>query len=235
MNMRKESKDEPQNHNEITKRLHTLLGTGSRTGWINFMDETMKLLPFLSIKGRPPKAALQSSVIGLSGYKTWKAYLEAELTWNRHTWDAWRRAYKLVLKYPYLRELKLSASKINSRYKLNPKSFPVSTEQWESEPIKSLEQKKESDGLSATMVSIDSAYVEALEIKVSRLTQENGGLQEKLLLIEESEKGYKFRQEIFKDNEKLYQTLEGRNKKIYALEAEIENLKLQIRQYSKAA
>jgi len=108
---------------ELSTSLRSLLGAESAGEWVNFMDKIGVELPFLLTRGRPTADAITDSEIGRSGHKSWTSYVENELAWNISTWRAWQRAYSAIVKFPYLRDLGLSASAINA---LNAKSesFP---------------------------------------------------------------------------------------------------------------
>ena len=100
---------------DLQQKLKDLLGTESAGAWIGFMEEVELKLPFLlSDSGRPSKEDIENSYIGQHGYKSWKDMVQKGLNWNIHSWNAWSKAYKHVKNNPYLKELKLSASKINT-------------------------------------------------------------------------------------------------------------------------
>lgn len=96
------------------ERFKNLLGAEAAGQWVLFMDEVERTLSFLSKGGAPRKEDIQSSIIGASGCATWKEFLETKLGWSYNSWKAWRKAYLVVNAHPYLRELGLSASEINT-------------------------------------------------------------------------------------------------------------------------
>jgi len=118
----------------IATRLRQLLGAESAGAWIDFMDMVHRELPFLTAPGRPKKADVEASEIGRSGFGSWVEMIEAPvdkggLGWNRHSWNAWRRAYRLVRQYPYLRGLGLTASQINTAAQ-KAETFPTTADEW---------------------------------------------------------------------------------------------------------
>ena len=118
----------------IATRLRRLLGAESAGAWIDFMDMVHRELPFLTAPGRPKKSDVEASEIGRSGFGSWVEMIEAPvekggLGWNRHSWNAWRRAYRRVRQYPYLRELGLTASQINTAAQKG-ETFPATADEW---------------------------------------------------------------------------------------------------------
>jgi len=118
----------------IATRLRRLLGAESAGAWIDFMDMVHRELPFLTAPGRPKKADVEASEIGRAGFGSWVEMIEAPvdkggLGWNRHSWNAWRRAYRLVRQYPYLRGLGLTASQINTAAQ-KAETFPATADEW---------------------------------------------------------------------------------------------------------
>jgi len=160
---------------DLSISLRSLLGAESAGEWIYFMDKIGAELPFLLSRGRPTATAIADSEIGASGHKSWSSYIEHELHWNVNTWRAWQRAYTLVAKYPYLRDLELSASAINS---LNAKSnkFPADLESYNSAKA---EIKTNADATKAESLS-------ALKQRVLSLEENNSELSSELIALKAS-------------------------------------------------
>lgn len=121
----------------LKKELKQLKNDGK---WIEFMDSIHDAMPFLFTPGRPTNEQIESSEIGHTHHENWSEYLRWELDWNESGWRAWIRAYKVVLTYPYLRDLDVTASIINSR-KSKLDSFPDSAEKWRQQEIKIRDKK----------------------------------------------------------------------------------------------
>jgi hypothetical protein len=110
----------------LKKQLKQLREEGK---WIAFMDAIHSAMPFLFSPGRPTNLQIESSEIGQAKCENWSDYLVLELGWNESGWRAWIRAYKVVLAYPYLRQLNVTASLINIR-KSKLETFPETAEKW---------------------------------------------------------------------------------------------------------
>ena len=105
---------------EARSALLAALGTGHiAQQWMIFMETVTLYLPDILSDGRPSKAAISRSVIGLHGFSSWKEMIEADISeggfgWNHHTWKEWRRAWAVVKEYPWLRNEHLTYSEINA-------------------------------------------------------------------------------------------------------------------------
>ncbi|WP_273150768.1 hypothetical protein [Methylophaga thiooxydans] len=108
--------------------LRSYLGTSAKGGWIPLMYKLKEELPFLFSKGSPGKK-LKSSFVGKAGFHTLHAFIVEGMGWSMSEWRASSKAFKYVLEYDYLSELKPKPSEIN---KLAGKvdQFPVSQEEW---------------------------------------------------------------------------------------------------------
>ena len=120
-------------------KIKALLGTESGAAWIVFMDYIYtELSEVLGKQGKPTKQAIESSLIGQAGFKSWKDMVETEekkggLGWNYASFDSWKRAYKMVLAHPFLRELEITASQINTLNRESKKfntPFPSSLDEY---------------------------------------------------------------------------------------------------------
>jgi len=121
----------------ISDQLRALLGAESKGAWIRFMDLILDQLPFLVKVGRPSKRDIANSSIGLSGFTSWTEMVTAPshqhgLAWNVSQWKQWRRAFGFVLRYPYLRELELTASEIvrMANHSSDRSPFPPDKDTW---------------------------------------------------------------------------------------------------------
>ena len=112
------------------EKMKTLLGTESGSAWLDFMDYIHEELADILQRGKPSEEKIANSIIGKSGFTSWKEMINAPtqaggLGWNYSTFDLWKRAYKVVLEFPYLRGEELTASLINTIYRERKKNFPV--------------------------------------------------------------------------------------------------------------
>ena len=115
----------------VVKKLKDLLGTESSDNWINFMDYIHQELSLILKIGKPRAVDIENSFIGQVGFKSWREMIDARedeggLAWNHASFDAWKRAYSVVLKHSYLRELELTASQINTMQRESKPDFPTS-------------------------------------------------------------------------------------------------------------
>ena len=122
--------------NEV-QQLRDILGTESGNAWLDFMDYAHEVLAgIVDSRGKPTKEAIENSIIGEAGFDSWKGMIEAPvaaggLGWNNSAWDSWKRAYRVVLAHPYLRDMELSTSQINTVHretKDSEEGFPANTE-----------------------------------------------------------------------------------------------------------
>lgn len=105
------------------RRIHATLvdalGTESVPNqWMLFMAAVRELLPAVLSRGRPTKAAIDSSPIGALGFSTWREMCEAPveqrglgLSWS--TWRQWSRAWSVVQQHPNLEDAPLTAAEVN--------------------------------------------------------------------------------------------------------------------------
>lgn len=145
---------------DLKAKLLELLGAESSGGWLVFMDELRIQLPFLFLKedktgkpGRPMKELIAESYIGEHGFKSWEAMVKHKdgLNWSYDTYKKWRLAYNLVGKHPYLRELDLTYSQINTRNLTKDPEFPASIEEWQEDVkrVKTAQNEKKANSLAA--------------------------------------------------------------------------------------
>lgn len=116
------------------KELQKLLGTESGTAWLNFMDHVKAELSQVLKAGKPRQIDIENSIIGQNGFSSWKEMIESPtdqkgLGWNYSTFDMWKRAYNVVLKFPFLRsQEELTPSLINTIWRETKPNFPDSAE-----------------------------------------------------------------------------------------------------------
>jgi hypothetical protein len=120
--------------NPIVRHWQEMLDPENHYKWLNFMDEIHAQLPLILRVGKPKTEDIENCIIGQSGFKSWKEMVEAPqpegFGWNYSTFDAWKRAYKLVLEHAYLRELELTASQINTIYRESKPNFPQALDEF---------------------------------------------------------------------------------------------------------
>ena len=164
--MNKTERDIRVENVHIDARLYEHL---SRKDWIAFMDEVVKLFPFLFRPGRPNKQHIENSLVGYFGYSSWQDYIEGQLLLNVSTWHQWYRAYKVVRKYPYLREIQATPSVIVKRY-YNEKTFPGTAGEWVTlnEKRKSGKYKQQLPAMEEKIIELESR-VASLEAKLAKL------------------------------------------------------------------
>lgn len=113
------------------------LGTENNPAqWLTFMQAVTKLMPEILKKGRPTAEAINKSLIGQLGFKSWQAMLEAPVSsgglgWNVSAWRAWRRAWGVAQAYPWLMDAGLSSSEVNTLAIEQKEDFPKSYEEYE--------------------------------------------------------------------------------------------------------
>lgn len=113
-------------------QLREKLGSESTGKWLEVMDFLVSELSFLRSAGRPTGSEIASSKIGRAGFDSFRQFTEEKpsaggLGWSFGTYKAWKKAHSLVEKYPYLRELQISASEINTISREN-EEFPTTLE-----------------------------------------------------------------------------------------------------------
>jgi len=129
----------------VTSLNHYCSATGAAenpSAWIDFMKLVEEELPLLSGSGRPTKSEIEHSVIGQSGYTSWREMLESGVGMNWSNWVAWRRAWAVIKEYPYLADLELTASQINTMKHTLKDEFPPTVEAFNSLKNTESEQKK---------------------------------------------------------------------------------------------
>lgn len=140
---------------ELTSELKSLRKNET---WLLFMKRVKEELPFLYESGRPRQEVISKSVIGRSGCRSWSAYITNWLEWNDSGWLAWRRAYNVVQKYPYLEKINAKPSLINLRSRTED-TFPPDAESWNALSKALYEKKHESrlDKLEKRIATLEAA------------------------------------------------------------------------------
>ena len=172
---------------QFVQDLRDSLGAESAGLWIFFMDKVQAMLPFL-IRGvgRPKTGAVRASAIGAAGFDSWFAMVEASpdeggLGWSIDSWKAWKKAYAVVQAHPYLRNLELTASEINTLSReIQP--FPPTSEALEEaklERTKKLDAKR-GNAVATLRVQIAEAKknIESLTTQLDRVTTDLEGSKE---------------------------------------------------------
>lgn len=112
-------------------KLIELLGSESGDKWLEFMDYVSQNLSHILSRGKPKSEDIEYSIIGQSGFKSWKDFVESPtskhgLGWKIATFDSWKRAFAVVGQYSYLRNMGLTASFINTIHRETKPDFPSS-------------------------------------------------------------------------------------------------------------
>lgn len=156
---------------KFVEEMREALGAESAGLWIFFMDKVRATLPFLlDAAGRPKAEVVRSSVIGAAGFESWGQMVEASpdaggLGWSIDSWKAWKKAYSVVLKRPYLRGLDLTASEVNTLSReFDP--FPDTTDALEAAK---LERKNRLDAKRGNSVSALKSQVQDLQGQLAEL------------------------------------------------------------------
>lgn len=218
----------------LASSLREKLGSESAGKWIEFMDSLGSSLPFvLRGAGRPTSEEIASSAIGKGGFRSWREMIEYSpafggLGWSYDTYKAWKKAYSLILKYPYLRDLSLSSSEINTIQREN-EQFPTTLE-----AFKELKEKKKDSQEERRLNSITS-----LQKQLSAATKEVATLKAQLETSRVSADQFKslseqLRKELAISNEKngalqvqlerSNHTVKRKNQKIEIIEKRLDNL-----------
>lgn len=122
------------------QRLIDALGSeNNQSQWMVFMQTCDELIPEVMTSGRPTDKAIKSSMIGQLGFSSWKQMIEAAteengLGWKWEGWRSFRRAWSVVSKNQYLKEMDLKAGWINSAVasmKRNGDEFPATKEDFD--------------------------------------------------------------------------------------------------------
>lgn len=122
-------KTNSENAELFSLRMKDLLAQNRTDGWIEVMDYCCEQVPFLMKKGRPSEQELKESLVGQLGFDSWESFIfHHGLKIN--TWRNWRKAYSVVLKHEYLRELKPSRSTIIKTWARLKSEFPDNPAAW---------------------------------------------------------------------------------------------------------
>jgi uncharacterized phage infection (PIP) family protein YhgE len=164
---------------QFAEDLREALGAESAGKWLEFMDRIQSSLEFLlGAAGRPTKEQIDSSVIGTAGFESWTQMIETSpvwggLGWSVDSWKSWKRAYAVVQKNLYLREMSLTASEINTLSR-EFKPFPASLEAFEAAKAARSDRIEASRGNSIAALK---SQLTAAQSQVSTLTAKSKDLQ----------------------------------------------------------
>ena len=182
----------PRHAQEARAELLAALGTENNPGqWMVFMDAVTRLLPDILKSGRASEQAIEQSIIGQLGFRSWKAMIEAPtsqggLGWNISAWNAWRRAWKTVNDWPYLADLPITAAEVNRLYqetKDRPEGFPSSPQ-----ALEAWKQQRRQEKTEKRAESLESLknQVKAFEKEVQELTRSLDQANTKIDSLEQS-------------------------------------------------
>jgi len=108
-----------------------MLGTESAGGWLYFMHYAHRQLHgIIDSRGKASAERIRESFIGRAGFSGWFEMIEAPISegglgWNISKWKQWQRAFRLVRSNPYLEQLDLTPSQINTLYNETKPEFPT--------------------------------------------------------------------------------------------------------------
>ena len=204
----------------LVSDLQELLDPDNIYKWLAFMDKIHTKLPLILRQGKPRKTDIEQSIIGQSGFSSWREMLEAPkpngFGWRYATFDAWKRAYNLVLTHSYLRELELTASQINTIYRESKPNFPKNLNDFnsfsESRKEKQVEQQQN---------SLKAAQNRVLELEKG-FNEEKIGLQ--TLLDDRTKEVHKLKHDLddrIKEIHKLKHDLDDRVSEITVFKTEL--------------
>jgi flagellar motility protein MotE (MotC chaperone) len=219
---------------EIAYSLREKLGSESAGKWLEFMDFIESSLPFiLRGAGRPTTEEIASSAIGYGGFTSWREMIESSsawggLGWSYDTYKAWKKAYSLVQQHPYLRNLALSSSEINTVRREN-KEFPASLEAFEAlkNSRKDAQEERRQNSVAALQKQLFIAKKEVTEAQNGLAISHASEAQSKSVLSQ-------IRQDLAQANEKIGSlqvqlerektTSENRKNKIQQLDKSLEGM-----------
>jgi flagellar motility protein MotE (MotC chaperone) len=188
---------------QLAFSLREKLGSESTGKWIEFMDSVGASLPFLlRSAGRPTTEEIARSQITAGGFTSWRQMIETSpdlggLGWSYDTYKAWKKAYNLVLKHPYLRDLALSSSEINTIQREN-KEFPATLEAFEAlkNGRKDAQEERRQNSVAALQKQLFVAKKEATEAQNGLAVSRASEAQSKSVLSQ-------IRQDLAQSNEKI--------------------------------
>lgn len=122
-------------HNEI---LAALGSENNPSQWMEFCEVIDRHIPELKTQGRLSNQNIKSSLIGKLGFSSFKDYIESPierggLGWSSGGWNAYRRAWKIVEEYPYLRDMSIKSGWLNAfshKLKKAEIEFPETLEEY---------------------------------------------------------------------------------------------------------
>jgi len=163
--------------------LRSLLGAESEGVWIDFMMRVDELAPFLFQPGRPTAQQIEASIIGQAGCKSWSELID-RLGWNESGWRAWSRAFKIVKNHDYLKDVRPTASAINTTWNQSKPDFPADIDAWNEHRGRMEREQKEKQLRSLSdakeRVIECEGRVDALKLETSALNGQNDALREQV-------------------------------------------------------
>ena len=221
-----------QNDQQAYARLLTALGSENNPSqWIEFMLAMHDLLPQILTVGKPPKKVIQESLIGRLGFTSWREMLEAPkeeygLGWTKAGWDSFKRAWNTTSKYPYLRDMNLTAGYINKYAHEWRDEFPQSAEAFTQKlDNQKAENKKKAEERRANSVTALQEQIQTLKDQILALNEQLKGKHDRNIKLE-STVGEK--QNRINELDKKIESLTTKNtdmkNKISALQSEINKL-----------
>ena len=153
---------------EITK-LIGMLDTKSGNSWLNLMDYCHEILAdVIASKGKPTQETISESIIGQAGFTSWRLMVETSVSsgglgWNISTWNQWKRAYRVVKKYPYLRDIEITPSLINTLWNELKEGFPTDLVEFEAYQAKRKVEIEERQANSLNNAKSRIAELEEIE------------------------------------------------------------------------
>ena len=218
------------------RRIHATLvdalGTESVPNqWMLFMAAVRELLPAVLSRGRPTKAAIDSSPIGALGFSTWREMCEAPveqrglgLSWS--TWRQWSRAWSVVQLHPNLEGAPLTAAEVN-RIAAEAKSAgePMPADKTAVEAFRKRRNERKSLAKAETHTALKSrleALQADLEAGRKEIAQTNGVITELRRQLVQVEKQLTDEQKHRNHAEWQMVQLEAQNKRLQERNQEIE-------------
>lgn len=234
------------NSEEQITKIRSLLGVESSGKWIELMDYIYLVLSDVLTIGKPTKKAIEQSIIGENGFTSWREMFTTSqekggFGSNYSSYEAWKRAYAVVTKYPYLRELELTASQINTINRETKGFFPANLSEYEA-----LLNERDNKLKQSHSNSLKTAHNRITELERGILSITNKSKEDSSVLFTEIEKFKVLHRqaeldkaraldellELTRKNEVLKSQSQGKNKeiddrelKIKSLEKDLANLK----------
>jgi len=248
---------------DFASQIREKLGSESTGKWLEIMDFMISELPFLRSAGRPTISEISNSRVGRAGFDSFRLFVEEKqklggLGWSFNTYKSWKKAHTLVEKYPYLRDLEISASEINTLERENSE-FPSTLDAYfslkkdrktlleERQKTKNTSLQKQIDSITTQLdqtqahLAIERASADSLKSVEGQLRKELTEANQKLgSLTEQLESSANLATQRNQTIETLKNTvsekkteLEKLKKKLDTAETEVEMQKIRIKKHEK--